>query len=159
MPQALVGAGGFLAAVLWMDLIFDVQVLGHDGVLPDDVLASIAAYYHRVTTGAAPMGNVAGLVMMLAVFGAVLQMSRSSLPLWLRAWVLALTVVPAVYALAVVVPAATRLGLDTGPAALRSELARTVLQGHLLCLVWVTVFVVLQILAVQRLRQAPALPG
>src|SRR5262249_22775929 len=42
--------GGFLLAVLWMDLMFDVQVLRHRrdrGDLPEDVLASIAGYYRR----------------------------------------------------------------------------------------------------------------
>ena len=51
---AFVTAGaGFLLAVLWFDLMFDVQVIGHRGaVLPEAVLASIAAYYARVTTRA-----------------------------------------------------------------------------------------------------------
>lgn len=45
--------GGFLLAVLWMDLMFDVQVLRHrdePGELSEAVLASIAGYYRRVTT-------------------------------------------------------------------------------------------------------------
>ena len=42
MEVAVVGGAGFLLAVLWFDLMFDVQVRGHDGaVLPDEVLASI----------------------------------------------------------------------------------------------------------------------
>ena len=46
----LTACGGFLLAVLWMDLIFDAQVLGHrrsGGELPEPVLASIAGYYQR----------------------------------------------------------------------------------------------------------------
>ena len=43
--EAFVTAGaGFLLAVLWFDLMFDVQALG-GGVLPEDKLASIADYY------------------------------------------------------------------------------------------------------------------
>ena len=35
----------FLTAVLWFDLMFDVQTKKHSGdVLPNDVLASIRAY-------------------------------------------------------------------------------------------------------------------
>ena len=52
--NAVIAAGaGFLAAVLWIDLTFDVQVQrrGTDRA-PDEVLASIAPYYRRVTTGA-----------------------------------------------------------------------------------------------------------
>jgi hypothetical protein len=50
--SAFVTAGaGFLLAVLWFDLMFDVQVMGHrEGDLPEEVLASIASYYRRVTT-------------------------------------------------------------------------------------------------------------
>ena len=56
-PLLLAACGGFLLAVLWMDLMFDVQVLRHrrDAQLPEPVLASIAAYYGRVTTRARPM--------------------------------------------------------------------------------------------------------
>src|SRR2546423_1333806 len=62
---ALVTAGGgFLLAVLWFDLMFDVQVLRHrDDDPPDHVLASIAAYYRRVTTEARPMNRLVALVM------------------------------------------------------------------------------------------------
>ncbi len=50
---------GFLLAVLWMDLMFDVQVLRHrDAALPEPVLASIAAYYRRATTTSRPMGHL-----------------------------------------------------------------------------------------------------
>src|SRR5260370_980869 len=63
--QAFVGAGaGFLLAVLWFDLMFDVQVAGHVGaVLPDPVLGSIAAYYRRVTTEARPMNRLVAAAM------------------------------------------------------------------------------------------------
>ena len=46
----LAACGGFLLAVLWMDLMFDVQVLRHRGeTLPEAVVDSIGAYYRRVT--------------------------------------------------------------------------------------------------------------
>src|ERR1043166_2149382 len=46
----LAACGGFLLAVLWMDLMFDVQVLPHrTPELPEPVVSSIAAYYRRVT--------------------------------------------------------------------------------------------------------------
>ena len=49
---AFVTAGaGFLLAVLWFDLMFDVQTRrSAANVLPTEVLASISAYYRRVTT-------------------------------------------------------------------------------------------------------------
>lgn len=156
MPQALVGTGGFLAAVLWMDLMFDFQALGHMGTLPEEALASIAAYYRRVTTEAAPMGNVVSLVMILTVLGAVLQLSRTAIPLWIRVGVLVTALVPVIYALAVIVPSAVRLGTRSDPLALQSELARTILWGHVACLACVIGFLGLQILAVQCLRRDQA---
>jgi hypothetical protein len=57
--SAYASAGaGFLLAVLWFDLIFDVQILGHRGEgMPEEVLGSICAYYARVTTAARPMNR------------------------------------------------------------------------------------------------------
>jgi hypothetical protein len=59
---AAAGAG-FLLAVLWFDLMFDVQTRKHTGDLPPEVLASISAYYRRVTTEAYPMNRLVALVM------------------------------------------------------------------------------------------------
>jgi len=52
--HSFVAAGaGFLLAVLWFDLMFDVQTRKHaSDVLPPDVLTSISTYYRRVTTDA-----------------------------------------------------------------------------------------------------------
>jgi hypothetical protein len=58
MTAFVTAGGGFLLAVLWFDLMFDVQVLGRDErELPEERLASIAAYYARVTTAARPMNR------------------------------------------------------------------------------------------------------
>jgi hypothetical protein len=54
---AAAGAG-FLLAVLWFDLMFDVQTRKYTGDLPPEVLASISAYYCRVTTEAYPMNRL-----------------------------------------------------------------------------------------------------
>jgi len=49
----------FLLAVLWFDLMFDVQSRKHAGDrLPTEVLVSISAYYRRVTTEAYPMNRL-----------------------------------------------------------------------------------------------------
>ena len=55
LVNAFVTAGaGFLLAVLWFDLMFDVQAAGHAARLPEPVLASIAAYYAARHHGRAP---------------------------------------------------------------------------------------------------------
>jgi len=61
--HAIAAAGaGFLVAVLWFDLMFDVQVRKDVGSkLPPEVLASISAYYRRVTTDAYPMNRLVAL--------------------------------------------------------------------------------------------------
>ncbi len=56
MTPFVTAGAGFLLAVLWFDLMFDVQTLRHrTGVLPKPVLDSIAGYYGRVTGAARPM--------------------------------------------------------------------------------------------------------
>ncbi|MDB5638836.1 MAG: rane protein [Bradyrhizobium sp.] len=64
---AAAGAG-FLPAVLWFDLMFDVQTRKHTGdPLPPEVLTSISAYYRRVTTEAYPMNRVVALMVVLTL--------------------------------------------------------------------------------------------
>jgi hypothetical protein len=66
--HAFAAAGaGFLLAVLWFDLMFDVQTRKYTGDLPPEVLASISAYYRRVTTEAYPMNRLVALVMVLTL--------------------------------------------------------------------------------------------
>src|SRR5262250_610739 len=80
MRRVLAACGGFLLAVLWFDLMFDVQVLPYGGadVLPADVLASISGYYRRVTTEAAPMNRLIAAVMLITVGGSVYVWVRGS---------------------------------------------------------------------------------
>ncbi len=55
----MTAGAGFLLAVLWFDLMFDVQTLGRgEGQVPAEALSSIAAYYGRVTTAARPMNRL-----------------------------------------------------------------------------------------------------
>ncbi len=136
--SALATAGaGFLLAVLWMDLMFDVQVLRHrDGAqtLPEPVLASIAGYYRRVTTEASPMGRAIGVVM-LATFGALLgEWLRGDAPAWSSFASLALAAAPVALAGLRVLPNAVRLGARRDPPAEQSRLARAICRDHLVCL-------------------------
>ena len=71
----ITAAAGFLIAVLWFDLMFDVQAIRHRAasVLPEDVLASIAGYYRRVTTTASPMGQLIAFTMATLIVGLIIQ--------------------------------------------------------------------------------------
>src|SRR4051794_40617500 len=81
---ALAAAGaGFLLAVLWFDLMFDVQVRGHrEPELPEPVLASIAGYYGRVTTGARPMNRLVATAMLATLAAVVVQIAKGDDPAW-----------------------------------------------------------------------------
>ena len=78
--NAFVAAGaGFLLAVLWFDLMFDVQVRG--AAPAPGAVESIAAYYRRVTTaGAADEPPVA--LAMLATLAAIVSSSRRATRPW-----------------------------------------------------------------------------
>jgi hypothetical protein len=148
--DALVAAGaGFLLAVLWFDLMFDVQVRGAraapDGDLPEPVLASIAGYYRRVTTDARPMNRLVAVTMLVTLAGIGIQALTGDTPGWV-------SVVSALAALtgiglagARTVPRAVRLGSRRDPVAVQSALARSILGDHLVCLAAIATLVVLQV--------------
>src|SRR4051795_13357800 len=109
---AFVCAGaGFLLAVLWFDLMFDVQVVRETaGVLPEAVLASIAGYYRRVTTDARPMNRLVAAVMLATIGCVVGHRARGDDPAW-AAWTSLGLVLGAVGIAATrTVPSAVRLG-------------------------------------------------
>jgi hypothetical protein len=59
MHTCAAAGAAFLLAVFWFDLMFDVQTRKRvENPLPPEVLASISAYYRRVTTDAYPMNRV-----------------------------------------------------------------------------------------------------
>jgi hypothetical protein len=84
--SAFVTAGaGFLLAVLWFDLMFDVQVIGRDGPqLPESVLSSIASYYARVTTAARPMNRLIAATMAATLAAVIVELADGPEPAWPR---------------------------------------------------------------------------
>lgn len=133
----ITAAAGFLIAVLWFDLMFDVQTLPHRraAVVPDDVLESIARYYRRVTTTASPMGRLVAVVMLALLAGLAVQAARGDGPLWVSAISLPAAAVAIGLALFHAFGAARRLGARGDAPDRQSELARSILRDHLVCLV------------------------
>jgi hypothetical protein len=124
-----------LAAVLWFDLMFDVQVRGHVAdVLPEQVRTSIATYYARVTTAARPMNRLVLLVMLTTIGALLAVLFGDDLPNWRAAIALVLTLVAVNLAGARTVPAAVRLGAQGDDAATQSRLARGILRDHVVCI-------------------------
>jgi hypothetical protein len=154
----LAACGGFLLATLWFDLMFDVQVLGHpaaSGALPEATIASIAAYYRRVTTDAHPMEHLIGVVMVVAVLGSVWSLRR---PTDRRlGWVAVVaSVAPIGLAATRVFPNAVRLAARDGSLDAQSALARSIFVDHVCCLVSIVLFTAIQIVLARAGSPPPA---
>jgi hypothetical protein len=150
--EAFVAAGGgFLLAVLWFDLMHDVQARGVRGApVPDDALASIAGYYARVTTGARPMNRLVALAMLGTLAAIVVEIAAGLDPGWLPWTSLVLAAVPITIAGFRTVPAAIRLGRQIDEASEQGRLARAILREHLICVGFITALLILQLASAAR---------
>jgi hypothetical protein len=128
-----------------MDLMFDSQVLRHLGPddLPEPVLASIAGYYHRATTTSRPMSYLIALVMVILLGALGFRAVAGDDPGWLLLVSAVLVGVPILLALIHTLPSAVRLGNRVGGRAEQSRLARSICRDHLLCLAFMSGFLVL----------------
>src|SRR5216684_3009354 len=135
---AAAGAG-FLLAVLWFDLMFDVQTRKYTGDLPPEALASISAYYRRVTTEAYPMNRLVALVMVLTLAAICVEIVQGENPWWIGWGSIALAGSGFVPTMIRTVPDARRRG--------NRGLARAVCRNHLFSLARITGVLVLQLSA------------
>jgi hypothetical protein len=145
MHTIAAAGAGFLIAVLWFDLMFDVQARGGAVVLPQQVLASISAYYRRVTTEASPMGRLVTLVMLITVAALVVEVARCEGARWASGASLAAALIGMGLALVRTVRTAVRLGAATDPPDVRTTLARRILADHLASLAAMSVVLALQV--------------
>jgi hypothetical protein len=146
VTAAVTAGAGFLLAVLWFDLMFDVQARRHrGGDLPEDVLGSIAGYYARVTTGARPMNRLVAAAMLATLTAIALQLVEADDPRWVGWTSLALVALAVGLATVHTVPAAVRLGRRADPIEVQSRLARSILRDHVVCLVLVAATLVVQL--------------
>lgn len=145
--HALTTAGlGFLFAVLWFDLMFDVQAVPHRKAeqLPQSVVESIATYYRRVTTDALPMGRLVVLAMLASIVGFVAQIAHQG-PRWYLLVAFPIAVFPMALAGGRVVPMAVRLGAQGDTPEAQSHMARIILRDHLICVVMIATALVMQL--------------
>jgi hypothetical protein len=147
--RVLAGTGaGFLLAVLWMDLMFDVQARGLSRhAVPIDAVRSIRAYYARVTTAARPMNRLIALMMLMTVGALVAEVVRGDFVAW-RAWAsLGLAVVAVGLAGVRTVPNAVRLGRAVEDASsVSARLAQSILHDHVVCFAAIVSVLLLQVL-------------
>jgi hypothetical protein len=136
-----------LLAVLWFDLMFDVQVRGYGGELPSEVRDSIAAYYRRVTTTSHPMSRLVAAVMLVTLAALVGEVALGATPLWAAVPSLALVAAAVGVAAARTVRSAVRLGTQVDGSHAQSTLAQAIYRDHVFCFMAVAVTVILQIAA------------
>ena len=148
MHSFAAAGAGFLLAVLWFDLMFDVQTRKHPGdPLPVEVLASISAYYRRVTTEAYPMNRLVALVMVLTMAAIVAEIVQEKNPWWIGWGSIALAASGFVPTMMRTVPYAKRLGRGADSAEEQSRLARTICRDHMFSFARMSVVLVLQLIA------------
>jgi hypothetical protein len=144
---AAAGAG-FLLAVLWFDLMFDVQTRKPSGdVLPPEVRGSISAYYRRVTTEAYPMNQLVALVMLLTLAAICAEIVQGEHPWWIGWGSLLLAASGFVPTMLRTVPNARRLGSGKDTAVEQSRLARAVCRDHMLSFARMGCVLILQLIA------------
>ncbi len=146
MTAFVTGGAGFLLAVLWFDLMFDVQAARrHAPDLPETVLASTGSYYRRVTTEARPMNRLVAAVMVGTLAAIIVQLVRGDAPRWAASVSLALTAGAISLAAVRTVPSAIRLGARSDTTSVQSRLARSILRDHLVCITAVAAVLVVQL--------------
>jgi hypothetical protein len=147
--HSFVAAGaGFLLAVLWFDLMFDVQTRKHaSDVLPPDVLTSISTYYRRVTTDAYPMNRLIALVMLLTLAAICAEIVQGETAWWISWGSLLLAGSGFVPTMTRTVPNARRLGGAQDSAEEQSRLARAICRDHMLSFARMSCVLVLQLVA------------
>jgi len=145
--QPLVTAGaGFLLAVLWFDLMFDVQVLPYRRQeMPAPVVASISTYYRRVTTEAGRMSRLVVFFMLVTVLGILGQIIRADGTVATRWLSLVLAIVPIGVAGIRTVPRAVRLGARSGPIDVQARAARSICAEHVFCFCSIAALLVVQL--------------
>ncbi|HMF04962.1 MAG TPA: hypothetical protein VKH17_09130 [Acidimicrobiia bacterium] len=137
---------GFLLAVLWFDLMFDVQAARHRAPdVPEAVLASIAGYYRRVTTAARPMNRLIAAVMAATIGAIIVQLVRGDAPRWAASVSLVLTAGAIGLAAVHTVPSAIRLGARSDTIEGQSRLARSILRDHLFCFAGVSAVLIVEL--------------
>jgi hypothetical protein len=134
-----------LLAVLWFDLMFDVQVRGHGARLPTEVLDSIAAYYRRVTTTAHPMSRLVAFVMLVTLGALIGEVVLGATTRWSALASLTLVALAVGVAAGRTVRAAVRLGAQTDGRERQGVLARSIYRDHVTCFVFIAATVMLQI--------------
>lgn len=139
----MVAPAGFLLAVLWFDLMFDMQARG--ATVDPAAVQSISAYYRRVTTDARPMNYLVSTAMVATLAAISVEIATGDHAAWIGGASLALALVPMVIAGTRTVPRAVRLGAATDSTDDRTIMARTTLREHVFCFISIAALIAVQL--------------
>src|SRR5262249_47657121 len=114
--------------------------------LPEGVLASIAGYYRRIVTEAALMRAAVAAAISVTVGGSLVQVVRSDAAWWRRVTPVILCGGAAALAFLRILPDAARLGSRPDPVEMQSALAFAILRDHVVCVLAMGAFEVIQLL-------------
>jgi len=141
--HAIVATGaGFLFAVLWFDLMFDVQA--RQRPVSTETLSSIATYYRRVTIDAYPMNRLVSLVMLMTLLALGVEAYQGHNPAWLEAASVLAALAPMSLAMFRTVRNAISVGRGGGSMAEQATLALQIYRDHVFCLGSIAVLIGLQ---------------
>jgi hypothetical protein len=140
---------GFMLAILYIDLMFDVMAVPYrrsGTTLPKDVLDPITHYYSRVTQNP----YVLIFVMLTTTIVLVLQIVYGLTPRWAAYSSLAAMGLAMAAGIVRVIPTAKRLASGKDPAEVQTRLVQSVLTAHVLLLICILVLAAIQLVAAGR---------
>lgn len=150
-PPLLLFCGGFLFTVLWFTLMADVRALGYPSdIVPEPVLDSIATFYQTIF---GPMSILVRYMFFITLFAITRQLTISSIPLSLRISTFLLNVPPILLALFNIVPNAERFASRIDTLEVQSQLLQAVYRDHMISIICISLFCVLQITTVIQLQK------
>jgi hypothetical protein len=143
MLEALFLCIGFMIAVLYMDLVFDISALPHRGAkgpLPPHVLEPIATYYRYITRNP----YLLMFVMVTTLTCVIAQILYGVVPRWAGYSSLFLIVLAMAAGTIKVIPTAQRLATGKDSVEQQTRMVRSIFPFHILLLISILLLAVVQ---------------
>jgi hypothetical protein len=138
--------GGFLLAIIWMDMMFDIQAYrAKSKTLPENILSTTTLYYRQITKGADPMRQLITFVMAVLGLALVYDLALGTTPFWYRGVSFILAVPGPVLALARTLKNAMRLSERRDSIEVQSAMAHSLFFDHVVSFVLMSAFLLWQV--------------
>ena len=134
---------GFMIAILYIDLMFDVPAVRYrrtNEPLPGEVMEMVASYYRNITRNP----YLLMFVMLTATTCIVAELVYDLAPAWVGYTSLVCMGIGMAAGVGRVIPAAQRLGAGKDPADLRTRLVHSMFPGHILLLIAILTLALVQ---------------